>query len=125
MTIYLFHNIYGDADELIATKPADCEAVPAGWNQAAEDYRNAVIATLNGIDGYSCLPSVIYFQPSYTITVIDNTTKEVQIVNCGNAWTEIRVEDMAKPWNWAAITSIIDSDKNKTVTYDSIEESQP
>lgn len=121
MTIYLFHNIYGDADELIATKPADCEAVPAGWDQAAEDYRNAVISTLDGIDGYSCLPSVIYFQPSYTITVTDETTGQVTVTNCGNAWTEIRVEVMPKPWNWTEIMAIINEDKNKSIIYYSSE----
>lgn len=124
MTIYLFHNIYGDADDLIATKPADCIAVPAGWGEAAETYRNEVIASISGFDGYSCLPSVVYYQPEYQLTVTDIATQQSTITKLGDRWTEIRVEDMEKPWNWTAITTIIDSDKNKTVTYDSTEESQ-
>lgn len=121
MTIYLFHNIYGDADDLIANKPSDCITVPAGWDEAAEANRNQVIASLSGFKGFSCLPSVVYFQPAYQLTLIDTFKNETEIKELGNLWTEIRVEDMPKPWNWTEIMAIIDSDKNRTVTFDSSE----
>jgi hypothetical protein len=110
--IYLFHNIYGDADELIASKPADCEAIPFGWTPEAEAYRNAKIAELNCV--VSGLPAVIYFQPSYTITVIYPSGQQ-DVYNEGNAWTEIMVYNMNKPWNWTEIQAEINRDKNKTI----------
>ena len=109
--IYLFHNIYGDADELIATKPADCEAVPFGWTPEIEEYRNNLIAQLGCT--VSCLPSVVYFQPAYTLTITNTTNNEIQIIQNGNKWEEIAVLHMEKPWIWTAIQAEIEKDKNK------------
>jgi hypothetical protein len=119
MTIYLFHNVYGDADDLIANKPSDCVTVPAGWDEAAEANRNQIIASLDGFKGFSCLPSVVYFQPAYQLTVTDTATQETKITDLGNSWTEIRVEDMPKPWNWVSILDVINADKNRTISFDS------
>lgn len=110
--IYLFYNIYGDADELIATKPEDCEDIPFGWTPEAEAYRNAKIAELNCV--VSGLPSVIYFQPAYTLTVIYPDGKQ-DVYNMGNAWTEVMVYNMPKPWNWTEIQAEINRDKNRIV----------
>lgn len=111
--IYLFHNIYGDADELIATKPQDCEAIPFGWTPEVEAYRNQKIAELNC--NVSGLPAVIYFQPAYTITVVYEETGETKVFPEGNNWEEVMVYRMDKPWNWTEIQAEISRDKNKTI----------
>jgi hypothetical protein len=110
--IYLFHNVYGDANELIETKPANCEAIPFGWTSKVEAYRNQKINELKC--AVSGLPSVIYFQPTYTSTIIFSTGEQ-EIYNFGNTWTEIRVHEMSKPWTWEKIQSEINRNKNITV----------
>lgn len=110
--IYLFHNVYGDADALVAAKPSDCESIPFGWTPEVEAYRNAKIAELNCV--VSGLPAVIYFQPAYTLTVIYPDGTE-NIYNEGNIWTEVMVYNMNKPWNWDEIQAEINRDKNKTI----------
>ena len=47
MARYLFHNIYGDAQNLIDTLPADVETISWGWDPATETVREAKIAELN------------------------------------------------------------------------------
>lgn len=111
--IYLFYNVYGDADELIATKPVDCEAVPFGWTPEVEAYRNNLIAQLNCT--VSGLPSVIYYQAPYTITIINDLTSEVTTLSAGDNWEEVAVFRIDKPWTWAEIQKEIDRDKNRTV----------
>ena len=37
---YFFHNIYGDAQNLIDTAPEDVICIPAGWSPEAETNRN-------------------------------------------------------------------------------------
>jgi hypothetical protein len=112
--IYLFHNIYGDADDLIATKPTDCEAIPFGWTPEAEAYRNEKIAQLKCV--VSSLPSVIYFQPEYTLTVNNQTNGETNVYSLGNCWNEVRVHEMPKPWNWTDIQAEINRDKTEVKT---------
>lgn len=118
--IYLFHNIYGDADELIATKPVDCEAVPFGWTPEIEEYRNSLIAQLGCT--VSGLPSVVYYQASYTKTITNTSTNEVTVLSLGDKWEEILLANMDKPWSWAAIQEEINRDKNKTVVTDGSEQ---
>ena len=114
--IYLFHNIYGDADELIASKPADCEAVPFGWTPEVEEYRNNLLAQLGCT--VSTLPAVVYYQAPYTTTITDISTNEVTTIASGGKWEEVGVLHMDKPWTWEAIQAEINRDKNKAITVD-------
>jgi hypothetical protein len=115
--IYLFHNVYGDADDLIAAKPVDCEAVPFGWTPEIEEYRNNLIVQLGCT--ISALPSVVYYQEPYTTTITDIATNEVTTIASGGKWEEIAVLHMDTPWTWSAIQEEIKRDKNKTITVDS------
>jgi len=55
--IYLFHNIYGDAQQLIDTAPENVEFIPFGWTEDIENYRNEKIQELN--IGISVLPTAV------------------------------------------------------------------
>lgn len=112
--IYLFHNIYGDAQELIASAPSNCQIVPFGWTEEIEETRNAILNQLNV--AVSSLPSVVYFQSAYTLTIVDSTANTTETKNLGNCWQAINVQAMNKPWNWTDIQAEIDRDKNTTVT---------
>lgn len=83
MTRYLIHNVYGDADDLVATAPADVECVPRLWDGNGEAYLINMLAEL-GISGVSCLPVLLYWHEDAH-------------------WAELRVADMPAPWTWAAI----------------------
>ena len=41
---YFFHNIYGDANDLIASKPQDVQAIPFGWDEQSELGRNQLLS---------------------------------------------------------------------------------
>ena len=112
--IYLFHNVYGDTNELIAAKPLDCEVVPFGWTPEVEEYRNNLVAQLGCT--VSCLPSVVYYQPAYSITVTNTLTGEVSTTPLGATWEELPVGSMEKPWSWDVIQQEIARDKNKNIT---------
>ena len=64
---YLFHNVYGDADNLINTAPNDVECIPAGWSVEIETARNDKINLLGigGVQGYPCL---VYWEDAKTVT---------------------------------------------------------
>ena len=55
--VYFFHNVYGDADSLIATKPDSVIAVPFGWTEEIEENRNNILSELG--TGVGVLPCVI------------------------------------------------------------------
>jgi hypothetical protein len=93
---YLFHNVYGDTDELIASKPDDVINVPFGWSEEIEVERNRIINEL-GIT-VSSLPSLIYFVEEYVDIV-----SEPQPVTIPAHWKELRITDLPKPWTWEQI----------------------
>ena len=97
---YLFYNIYGDANNLLATKPNDVTPVPFGWDPQTEANRNQIISQLNCV--VSCLPSLIYYRNEYTIQM-QNSLGEIVDVTIPAHWEEIRVGDMEKPWTWEKI----------------------
>lgn len=68
--IYLFHNIYGDCDHLIATKPAEVTAIPFGWDTETETARNVLLAELNqSVPSLPCL--LIEFEDGWrTVTFV-------------------------------------------------------
>jgi hypothetical protein len=90
---YFFHNVYGDADELLATKPDDIIAVPFGWDGITEDYRNSLLLQLNAV--VSCLPCVIYWKEETSYTDSDGVTTVIPA-----HWHEYRFEQEDKPWTW-------------------------
>jgi hypothetical protein len=118
MTTYLFHNVYGDADELIANKPDDVIAVPFGWTDAVEANRNQILANI-GRNGVSTLPSVIYEVNEKMIdtAVFVYGNLEHSLAMCPQHYEEIRVFDMPKPWNWTDINNIIADTQLSTKPY--------
>ena len=97
---YFFHNIYGDADELIASKPQDVEAVPFGWDEESETNRNRILSELNS--SVSCLPSLIYWRNEYSYDSVDENNQPVTITVPAH-WEEIRVAEIERPWTWDKI----------------------
>jgi hypothetical protein len=97
---YLFHNIYGDADELIGSKPEDVLAVPFGWETEAEQERNRVLSELGA--GVSTLPALLYFVEEHM-----DTTSASEPFLVPAQWRELRVSDLPKPWSWAQIEATI------------------
>lgn len=99
--IYLFHNVYGEENQLISSTPENVECIPFGWNEEAENYRNLKLQEL-GI-GVSSLPSVIAWRNEYYIDI------EGIIMTVPAHWEEIRLSDIDKEnWNWNYINSIIE-----------------
>lgn len=101
---YLVHNIYGDADQLIANAPDDVICVPFGWTTDIELNRNRLLANL-GLNGVSCLPVVLFLKPAEEITVT-TMNNQTEIINIAAHWKEVRVFDMPQPWNWADIDNL-------------------
>jgi hypothetical protein len=117
MTTYLFHNVYGDADELIATKPADVIAVPFGWTEDVEANRNTILAQLSC--NTSVLPSVIFHVQEKMVDIgvwVDDHV-ELSMARLPEHYEEIRVFDMPKPWNWTDINNIIADIQMSTKSY--------
>jgi hypothetical protein len=90
---YLFHNIYGDAKELIETKPDDVICVPFGWDPVTEEKRNTLLQELGVY--VSCLPCLVYWKEEHTITHADGF-QSVQ----PTGWYEFRFDQDKKPWSW-------------------------
>lgn len=86
MKTYLFHNVYGDSDDLIASKPGWVECVPFGWSAEAEEYRNSILLGLNV--SVSGLPSVVSTRDG------KNVVLDLRLVQ--------------QPWSWDSIISTID-----------------
>jgi hypothetical protein len=97
---YLFHNVYGDADELIASKPEDVLAVPFGWETEVEEERNRILNEL-GV-GVSSLPALVHFVEEYMDT---SSASEPFLVPAH--WKELRISDLPKPWTWAQIEATL------------------
>jgi hypothetical protein len=75
---WLFHNIYGDADGLIATAPDDVTCVPFGWDAETEQARNMLLAQL----GVS-VPALPW--------LVSDDGKEVPVAS------------LPQPWTWEAV----------------------
>jgi len=92
--MYLFHNIYGDAAELIVSAPDGVECVPWGPTAEAEAARNVKLAELNA--SISALPALLYWRDEVTI----------EDVTIPAHWREIRICDLPQPWTWEQILSL-------------------
>jgi hypothetical protein len=97
---YLFHNIYGDADELIASKPDDVVVVPFGWQPEIEEERNRILNELG--TGVSSLPSLLYFVDEYVDII-----SEPEPFTVPAHWKELRISDLPKPWSWEQIEEVV------------------
>jgi len=123
---YLFYNIYGDADELLLSKPSDVVAIPFGWDEESEKIRNEKLAELEIL--LPSLPALCYWQQTYTMRMVHTPTGEVQENDFGNCWDVVEIEKLPKPWGWEeimlqttkknnGIVVEIDDFGNQTVTY--------
>ena len=101
---YFFHNIYGDAQSLLDTKPEDVIAIPFGPDAETETNRNNYINDL-GISP-SCLPCLVWYKPSYREDTIINDQPSFQTFPA--AWTELRFKEIDKSnWNWTYINNLL------------------
>jgi hypothetical protein len=103
---YLFHNVYGDADDLIATAPSNVITIPYGWDEKTEAYRNEIIKAMNFMP--SVLPAVMYFAKEIRIDEHEVDGLWVPNTYIPPRWQEVRVLDMPKPWTWTDIISSIE-----------------
>jgi hypothetical protein len=105
--VYLFHNIYGDADELIKNAGDDIICVPFGWDEETENNRNNMLNEMGIVS--SSLPSVIVWRKEYIRpekTILDHTIPS-EIVEAH--WEEISLGNKPKYlWNWIYVFSVID-----------------
>lgn len=127
---YLFHNIYGDANDLISTKPDDVILVPYGWDENTEMKRNEILAQLN-LSGISGLPCYVFQHPAYKELIPERVNKEFNLDENGNiiydengyptftnnetiipadiislpeGYLEVPIFRLEKPWSWEEIT---------------------
>jgi hypothetical protein len=91
MSKYFFYNIYGDSEELLASKPDDVIAVPYGLNEEAEYARHLLIAR-TGI--------IITYIPSIFTEVTDEDGKTL--------WKEFRFNNEMKPWSWDQVNNVVE-----------------
>lgn len=104
--MYLFHNIYGDAKELIENAPLNVTCVPFGWSLDTEENRNRILRSIGA--QVSCLPSLIFFVEGYKDIVTlaersDSTRLRFVEQDIPARWHELRIKDMPKPWTWQTI----------------------
>lgn len=97
MTRYLIHNIYGDADDLIATAPNDVECLPRLWDEEGEENLIQRLVEL-GISSVSCLPALLYWREEQLILMSDGS-EEITPAQ----WVELRIADIPTPWTWTSI----------------------
>jgi hypothetical protein len=115
--MYLFHNVYGDAEGLIANKPTDVQCVPFGWTEEIETARNELIVQLNCT--VSCLPSLVFLVPEKMVVVgvlVDGVIEE-SLARFPAHYEELRILDMPKPWSWNTIIPIVQDSLISTKPY--------
>ncbi len=103
---YFFHNVYGDAQELLDSKPVNVLAVPFGWDPETEERRNEILDEIQMT--VSCLPSLLYWVEESSTTLIQpvdesnpNGPTETITVFTPAHWEEYRFEEDQKPWSWS------------------------
>lgn len=105
--IYLFYNVYGDAEDLIKLAPDNVIFVPFGWDEETEANRNAIIEEL-GVTP-SCLPSIVAWKKEEVMPpIITQEGIEVAGIIKEARWEELRVGKFPKYlWNWMHIMSLL------------------
>lgn len=126
---YLFYNVYGDADELISTKPGDVIVVPYGWDEDTETKRNQIIFELN-LNGVSGLPCYVFPHSKYKRLIPERQDRNLNLDQEGNVildedgnltfsediislpaevidipsgYFEVPIFTMERPWSWNEI----------------------
>jgi hypothetical protein len=103
---YLFHNIYGDAQELIDTSPNNVVPIPFGWVKSVEEYRNLVLNEMNTSIGE--LPAVCFWLDQYEYTRFDEEYQKDVIETIPAHWETLNIpRHINKPWTWDKINETI------------------
>ena len=114
MARYFFHNIYGDSQNLLDTKPSDVEAIPFGWDETAETVRNNKLTELNNDNpefhkvGIGSLPTLIYWREAWTQEIIYE--EDVLTQDNPAQWFEVSFSDIfpdMSQWTWANMEQYI------------------
>jgi hypothetical protein len=79
--MYLFHNVYGDADGLVGSCPKDVVCVPFGWSEEVETRRNDLLSQLGA--QVSRLPSLVFLRDGL--------------------WVVLALSDLPTPWSWSVV----------------------
>lgn len=111
---YFFHNVYGDVDSLLSSKPSNVVSIPFGWTQAVEENRQSVLTTLNAT--VSELPSLAFWVDQYEFERFDIVYNENVKENVNAHWEVLSIpRGIEGTWTWEKIQSKIDTWKaNKT-----------
>ena len=111
---YFFHNVYGDVDSLLSSKPSNVVSIPFGWTQAVEENRQSVLTTLNAT--VSELPSLAFWVDQYQFERFDIVYNENVKENVNAHWEVLSIpRGVEGTWTWEKIQSKIDTWKaNKT-----------
>lgn len=117
--MYLFHNIYGDADYLIESAPSGVECVPFGWTESAEQYRNSLLAMMDVT--VSFLPSVVFQMPEKVMPAMCMVDGEMQPCEetVPEHWEELRLDFVPEPKDWDTINRRINDLVSATKYYPS------
>lgn len=111
---YFFHNVYGDVDSLLSSKPSNVVSIPFGWTQAVEENRQSVLTNLNAT--VSELPSLAFWVDQYEFERFDIVYNENVKENVNAHWEVLSIpRGVEGTWTWEKIQSKIDTWKaNKT-----------
>jgi len=115
MTMYFFHNVYGDEKELLDSLPEGVVAVPFGWTEEIEEKRNALLSDLG--TSVSSIPCVLVFVPEHFVDAslltgdplipLDHRSVGLQLVP--SRWVEISFLGLDKPWSWDPMMALVNS----------------
>jgi len=101
---YLFHNVYGDAQTLIDTKPDNVVTVPFGWDSQTEMLRDSILNLL-GVS-IAALPAVVAWREEHTSTS-PSPLDPPKVMPAG--WFVLYLHNVPElDWNWGYIQSVID-----------------
>ena len=115
---YFFHNVYGEAQTLIDSLPADTIAIPAGWSAAAETNRDDYVDSIKTFNdntnalhvGPTDYPTVLYhretWNQSYTTDVDGTETTYNKARPAGCYQYNIFLLDKSD-WTWTKINANI------------------
>lgn len=105
---YFFHNIYGDADELLASKPENVINIPFGWTEPVEENRQHVLHNLDAT--VSGLPSLAFWVEEYQFERFDEVYKENVTETIPAHWEVLDIDrGIEKPWTWTKVQAKIDN----------------
>jgi hypothetical protein len=115
VSMYFFHNIYGDEADLLDSLPDSVTAVPFGWTEEAESYRNEILSEIGA--SVSSLPCVLVYVPEHfadssKFTNLDYVPQDHRVVGfqkVPSRWVEFSFMGITKPWSWEKMLEVINS----------------